>query len=89
MPQESPQAKTPPKYALVILEEGSVVKRFGAVSRSRLIRLVCSYHPDVLAVDNVYELASNSDMLKHLVSKLPPGTKMVQVTGPPSEAMTL
>ncbi len=88
-PQDSPQAKTAPRYALVILVDGLLSKRYGGVSKSRLIHLIHSFRPDVLAVDNVYELVSSTDELRRLVSALPPEIEIVQVTGSPMESVPL
>lgn len=89
LPMESPSAKSTPRYALVILENGLVVKRFEEVSKPYSIRLIKKYKPDFLAVDNVYELEKDWNDLKKLVSSLPAGTSIVQVTGTPDNLQTL
>jgi len=89
LPQESPSAKSAPRYSLVILQNGLVVKRFREVPRPDLINLVQEYKPDMLAVDNVYELERDRDTLKSFASILPAETSIVQVTGMPDNPLTL
>lgn len=75
-------------YALTILE-GSTIKQVNKIPKSRIIRLINSYKPVLLAVDNIYELAPNLSSLRHLFSILPSETRIIQVTGSPNNAMTL
>jgi predicted RNase H-like nuclease (RuvC/YqgF family) len=51
------------------------------VTHRKLMRLVADEEPDVVATDNVYELAADRDALVHLLGELPDGTRLVQVTG--------
>ncbi len=74
-----------PHYALVILHKGKVYETYEDISFSRLIRLVWEYKPDVLAIDNVFELARNTNELIELMKILPSKTRIVQVTGWGSE----
>ena len=89
LPQESPSAKSDPRYALVILENGLVVKRFRQISRPDLIHSIQEYKPDLLAIDNVYELEKDWDGLKGFASILPIETSIIQVTGIPDNPLTL
>ncbi|MFB6111315.1 MAG: DUF460 domain-containing protein [Halobacteriaceae archaeon] len=68
-----------PAYALVSFD-GDTIER-DVVSRRKLLRLVDSERPDLLATDNMYELAANKDALIHLLRELPVETSLVQVTG--------
>ncbi len=68
-----------PSYALVAFD-GEHVDR-DVVSRRKLRRLVDREEPAILATDNVYELAEDSDELVHLLADLPAETRLVQVTG--------
>jgi len=68
-----------PSYALCAFDGESVER--DVVSRRKLLRLVESEEPDLLATDNVYELAEDKDALVHLLGGLPDGTRLVQVTG--------
>lgn len=89
LPMESPSAKFAPRYALVIMQNGLVVKRFEEVSKPYLINLIQEHKPDLLAVDNVYELEKDWDCLKSFASILPIETSIVQVTGTPDNPLTL
>lgn len=69
-----------PKYALVMLENGIVLKEL-SVSLHRLIRLVHRHQPDILAIDSVQEIAPRTQDLYHFIEQLPSKTKLVLVTG--------
>jgi hypothetical protein len=68
-----------PSYALVAFD-GEHVDR-DVVSLRKLRRLVDREEPAILATDNMYELAADKDDLVRFLGSLPPGTKLVQVTG--------
>ncbi|MFC7235363.1 DUF460 domain-containing protein [Halosegnis marinus] len=68
-----------PSYAVVAFD-GEHVDR-DVVSRRKLRRLIDREEPDVVATDNAYELAEDKDALVGFLRDLPPGTKLVQVTG--------
>ncbi|WP_255151008.1 DUF460 domain-containing protein [Halorarius halobius] len=68
-----------PSYALVAFD-GEHVDR-DVVSLRKLRRLVDREEPEVVATDNMYELAPDKDALVHFLRELPTGTKLVQVTG--------
>ncbi|WP_373839458.1 DUF460 domain-containing protein [Methanospirillum sp.] len=69
-----------PKYALVMLENGIVLKEL-SVSLHRLIRLIHRHRPDILAIDSVQEIAPRTQDLYHFIEQLPSKTKLVLVTG--------
>lgn len=69
-----------PVYALVQLEGGEVVAEI-QVSRFRLLRLLRSGEPDILAVDSLQEIAADQKELFAFIQALPPSTHLVQVTG--------
>src|SRR5512135_966903 len=75
----SSRAREAPHYAVVILN-GSIEK-YSSVSRFKLLRLIKQYNPCILAVDSITELAENKKELVHLLRRLPPDVKLVQVTG--------
>ena len=76
----SPVSKQPPSYALFILSaEGE--ERHPMISRQKLIRMIRQRSPEMVAVDNVHELAANRADLVRLLTQMPPGTRLVQVTG--------
>ena len=68
-----------PAYALVAVDDDGIDR--DVVSRRKLLRLIADREPDLLATDNVYELAEDSDALVHFLGTLPAGTRLVQVTG--------
>lgn len=68
-----------PSYAVVAFD-GEHVDR-DVVSYRKLRRLIEREEPDILATDNVYELAADKDALVGFLRELPSGTKLVQVTG--------
>jgi len=68
-----------PSYALVRLD-GDGAER-DVVSFRKLLRLVEDEEPEIVATDNVYELAEDKDGLVRLLRQLPAGTRLVQVTG--------
>ncbi|MFB6218518.1 MAG: DUF460 domain-containing protein, partial [Halobacteriaceae archaeon] len=68
-----------PSYALVAFDGESVER--DVVSRRKLRRLVERDEPALLATDNAFELAADTDTLVHFLRGLPDGTRLVQVTG--------
>ncbi|NMG83240.1 MAG: DUF460 domain-containing protein [Methanosarcinales archaeon] len=76
----SPKARAPPLYAVVILKNTDVEK-LRMLSKYKLLKLIHEYKPDILATDNIYELASGKKELTSDLQKLPSSTRIVQVTG--------
>lgn len=76
----SPSARRMPSYDLVILEEANATG-FHMVSRHKLIRLIRERQPEIVAMDNLHELAADRKELIDILRRMPPSTKMVQVTG--------
>ncbi|MCX6668447.1 MAG: DUF460 domain-containing protein [Methanothrix sp.] len=76
----SPSSRQSPSYSLVILE-GDASSNHHMISRHKLIRLIRERQPEIVAMDNVHELASDRRELINLLSRLPSATKLVQVTG--------
>ena len=68
-----------PSYALCVFDGESIER--DVVSRRKLLRLVEGEEPDIVATDNMYELAADKDQLVHFLRGLPAETKLVQVTG--------
>ncbi|MEM4699438.1 MAG: DUF460 domain-containing protein [Candidatus Nezhaarchaeales archaeon] len=86
----SPSSSAQPLFSLAVLDgSGSVVRCAERVGLRGLVRYAWRYRPSLLAVDNVYELAENRARLLRLLRSLPPGVKVVQVTGHPSYARPL
>lgn len=76
----SPSSRQQPSYSLVILE-GDLVARHHMISRQKLIRLIRERQPEIVAMDNVHELAAERRELIDLLRQLPLSTRLVQVTG--------
>ena len=73
-----------PSYALVRFSgraTGDADVERDVVTHRKLLRLVERDEPDIVATDNMYELAADKDALVHFLRGLPAGTKLVQVTG--------
>ena len=83
-----------PKYALYVLglrekrgeekegkkTESNVDREFREISRAKLFRLVKSYKPEIIAIDNTSELFSSREELISFLKRLP-DIKLVQVAG--------
>ena len=76
----SPSGRRAPSYSLVMLDGGDVAL-FHMISRHKLIRLIRERQPEIVAMDNLHELASDRRELINILHRVPPTTKMVQVTG--------
>jgi predicted RNase H-like nuclease (RuvC/YqgF family) len=76
----SPNSRRPPSYSLVVLD-GDKLETHHMISRHKLIRLIREMQPEIVAMDNVHELASGRSELISLLRRFPPSTKLVQVTG--------
>jgi len=68
-----------PSYALVVFD-GDGVER-DVVTYRKLRRRIESEAPDLIATDNMYELAEDKAALVAFLRELPAGTRLVQVTG--------
>ncbi|MEF8893338.1 DUF460 domain-containing protein [Halodesulfurarchaeum sp.] len=68
-----------PAYALCVFD-GEPVER-ASVSYHKLLRRIQTAEPDLIATDNMYELAADKDDLVRFLRRLPPDTTLVQVTG--------
>ena len=78
-------SENPKKFAVVSWFNGRLEKK-GEFTLYRLVRFIQSKRPDIIAVDSVTELG---DDLRKFLRSLPPGTKIVQVTGRPGEQRSL
>ena len=76
----SPSGKRPPSYALFILD-GERSAGLHMISRHKLVRLIRERQPEMVAMDNVHELAADRRELIGLLRRMPPSTRVVQVTG--------
>jgi len=76
----SPHSRQSPSYSLAILD-GDTVNCHHMISRHKLTRLIREHQPEIVAMDNVHELASSRRELMDFLRLMPATTKLVQVTG--------
>lgn len=76
----SPRAKELPRYALAILRDGEVSHQ-SMLRRQKIFNMIQRDRPEIIAVDNIFELAADRNELLSLMERLPDGVKLVQVTG--------
>lgn len=76
----SPRARELPRYALAILKDGEVFHQ-SMLRRQKIFNMIQREKPEIIAVDNIFELAADRSELLSLMEKLPEGVKLVQVTG--------
>ena len=76
----SPSGRHPPSYSVFVLD-GDRSYSYHMISRYKLMRIIRQQQPEVVALDNVHELASDRAALVRLLKQFPLGTKLVQVTG--------
>jgi len=76
----SPRARELPRYALAILRDGEV-SHFSMLRRQKIFNMIQRDRPEIIAVDNIFELAADRSELLSLMERLPDGVKLVQVTG--------
>lgn len=87
LPQQSPSAKKQPRYAMAILN-GNDFETHTSVRRNELLKKVRQLRPDILATDNLLELAPTEKGVIDFLSKVPSKTRIIQVTGSPVHGMT-
>ena len=76
----SPRARELPRYALAIFKDGEVSHQ-SMLRRQKIFNMVQRDRPEIIAVDNIFELAADRSELFSLMERLPDGVKLVQVTG--------
>ncbi len=76
----SVHAREKPGYAVVVLRNGNT-EHHRMVSFHKLMRMVWKEKPGLIAMDNIYEIVSDRQDLISFLRKLPPSTKLIQVTG--------
>ena len=76
----SPRARELPRYALAILKDGEVSHQ-NMLRRQKIFNMVQRDRPEIIAVDNIFELAADRSELLSIMERLPDGVKLVQVTG--------
>jgi len=78
MPGSSPLGEA--RYAVVIMVRGEIRERRESLRREDLIRLLSKYKVDVLAVDNIYELATDAEGIASFLSSFDLPPRLVEVT---------
>ncbi|MFP4654844.1 MAG: DUF460 domain-containing protein [Methanohalobium sp.] len=76
----SPKSKEVPKYSVAVLKDGEFT-HYTMVHRHKILRMIHKDRPDIIALDNIFELAENKKNLIQFLERLPKGVKLVQVTG--------
>jgi predicted RNase H-like nuclease (RuvC/YqgF family) len=74
------RSKETPGYAVAVLRDGEV-ENHRMVSLHKFLRMAWKEKPQIIASDNVHEIASDRHDLVSFLQKLPSTTKLVQVTG--------
>jgi predicted RNase H-like nuclease (RuvC/YqgF family) len=87
LPGFSVSGSIKPQYALAILKDGCFIELGDNFYLREIINMIRKYKPQIIASDNIFEIASNSSGIQNFLSKIPPGTKLVQVTGSPHHKM--
>ncbi len=83
LPSHSASSKSAPKFACVITRNEIVLNEYPEISRGALLKLVREVSPKWLCTDNIFEIVPDTKSLFHLVDRIPPETRIVQVTGVP------
>ncbi|NVM55975.1 MAG: DUF460 domain-containing protein [Candidatus Helarchaeota archaeon] len=86
LPMSSSSSKRKPKYAAIIFKEEKIIFKDEEITLRKLNKVLTKYKPDILATDNIWELAPTQESLQNLMKQFPP-FKLVQVTGSPSQGM--
>ena len=79
-PGYSPRSSRAPRYAVVVLRDGHVIDKLDDAPLHTIIRYIVEYHVDILAVDNVSELAEDSRDMARLSRIIPSWCRVVEVT---------
>lgn len=87
LPQSSPLARKSPRFAIAIVH-GEHIETFTSVSRGELLKTIRRHKPNILATDNLLELAPKEKGVIEFLSKIPSKTRVIQVTGSPIHRMT-
>lgn len=68
----SPRVRELPRYALAILKDGEVSHQ-NMLRRQKIFNMVQRDRPQIIAVDNIFELAADRSELLSLMERLPEG----------------
>lgn len=79
LPGSSPQGASL-LFAAVLVVDGKVVEKWREVNLDKIVEIVSDRNIDALALDNVYELATNIDELSRFLKRFPRSPRIIQVT---------
>lgn len=85
----SPRSKQKPLYSISIMSGEEAIFEDEEVTLEEIFSLMRKFNVTILATDNLYELAEDAKALRNVIDRMPPGSKLVQVTGSPQESMPL
>ncbi|HLI45716.1 MAG TPA: DUF460 domain-containing protein [Geobacterales bacterium] len=78
------QSRETVSYSIAYLNEDRIIYTAEKVSFKELLKYVRKFKPDVLATDNIFELAKDEGEIRKLAFLLPDQTNLIQVTGNPT-----
>ncbi|MEX2702285.1 MAG: DUF460 domain-containing protein [Candidatus Baldrarchaeota archaeon] len=87
LPMRSPSSRRRTKYAVVIFKDNKIVEKIDELSYYKLIEKINRIKPDIIAVDNIFELGSEEKHIIDFMLRIPPKSKLIQVTGSPLHGM--
>ncbi len=87
LPMRSPSSKRRTKYAVVVFKDNKVIEKIDELSYYKLIEKINKIKPDIIAVDNIFELGSEEKHVIDFMLRIPPQSKLIQVTGSPLHGM--
>ncbi|MFW9830314.1 MAG: DUF460 domain-containing protein [Candidatus Thorarchaeota archaeon] len=87
LPHSSPSGRKSAQYAIAIMQ-GEVLETHSSMVRNELLKTIRNVKPDILATDNLLELAPHEKGVIDFLSKIPSKTRIIQVTGSPLHGMT-
>ncbi len=83
LPSHSASSKRAPKFACVVTRDEIILNEYPEISRGALLKLVRDIVPKWFSTDNIFEIVPDTKSLFHLVDRIPPETRIIQVTGVP------
>jgi len=89
LPSHSPGSRSAPKFACVIMKDGVILNEYPEISRGAILKIVKTIAPKWFCTDNIFEIVPDSKSLFQLASRIPNGTRIVQVTGVPPHQIQL
>jgi predicted RNase H-like nuclease (RuvC/YqgF family) len=87
LPHSSPSAKKTPRYAMILFRD-EVLETQISIRRNELLKAIRKLEPDIVATDNLLELAPTEKGIIEFLSKISSKVRVIQVTGSPIHGMT-